>query len=58
MIEQIQKIGNELSSYEFNSAEDTEKFRIQFLGSKGQIKGLYALLRESSNGKRRFWAAD
>lgn len=53
MIEQIQKIENELSSYEFNTAEDTEQFRIQFLGSKGQIKGLYALLREVPNEQKR-----
>ena len=53
MIEQIQKIENELSSYEFNTAEDTEKFRIQFLGSKGQIKGLYAQLREVPNEQKR-----
>tara|TARA_B100001287_G_scaffold276683_1_gene288695 strand:+ start:6654 stop:7676 length:1023 start_codon:yes stop_codon:yes gene_type:complete len=53
MIEQIQKIENELSSYEFNSAEDTEKFRIQFLGSKGKLKGLYALLREVPNEQKK-----
>ncbi len=49
MIEQIQKIENELSSYEFKASKDTERFRIQFLGSKGEIKSLYAILREIPN---------
>jgi phenylalanyl-tRNA synthetase alpha chain len=53
MIEQIQKIENELSSYEFKAAEDTEKFRIQFLGSKGDIKGLYTLLRDVPNDQKK-----
>jgi len=53
MIEQIQKIGNELSGFEFKAAEDAEKFRIQFLGSKGQIKGLYTLLREVPNEQKK-----
>ena len=53
MIEQIRKIGNELSGYEFKAVEDTEKFRIQFLGSKGQIKGLYTLLREVPNDQKK-----
>ena len=53
MIEQIRKIGNELSGFEFKVAEDAEKFRIQFLGSKGQIKGLYTLLREVPNEQKK-----
>ena len=53
MIEQIRKIGNELSGFEFKVAEDTEKFRIQFLGSKGQIKGLYTMLREVPNEQKK-----
>ena len=53
MIEQIRKIGNELSGFEFKAAEDAEKFRIQFLGSKGQIKGLYTLLREVPNEQKK-----
>jgi len=53
MIEQIRKIGNELSGFEFKVAEDAEKFRIQFLGSKGQIKGLYTILREVPNEQKK-----
>tara|TARA_B100000609_G_scaffold192704_1_gene183165 strand:+ start:150 stop:1172 length:1023 start_codon:yes stop_codon:yes gene_type:complete len=53
MIEQIRKIGNELSGFEFKVAEDAEKFRIQFLGSKGQIKGLYTMLREVPNEQKK-----
>ena len=53
MKEQIQNIENQLSSYKFKASEDVEKFRIQFLGSKGQIKGLYALLRDVPNDKKK-----
>ena len=53
MIEQIRKIGNELSGFEFKATEDAEKFRIQFLGSKGQIKGLYRMLREVPNEQKK-----
>lgn len=53
MKEQIQNIENQLSSYIFKASEDVEKFRIQFLGSKGQIKGLYALLRDVPNDKKK-----
>ena len=53
MIEQIRKIGNELSGFEFKATEDAEKFRIQFLGSKGQIKGLYTMLREVPNEQKK-----
>jgi phenylalanyl-tRNA synthetase alpha chain len=53
MNEQIQNIENQLSSYEFKASEDIEKFRIQFLGSKGLIKGLYALLRDVPNDKKK-----
>ena len=53
MIEQIRKIGNELSGFEFKAAEDAERFRIQFLGSKGQIKGLYTMLREVPNEQKK-----
>ena len=53
MNEQIQNIENQLSSYEFKASEDIEKFRIQFLGSKGLIKGLYALLRDVPSDKKK-----
>ena len=53
MIEQIQKIEEEIDAYQFNDASDVEKYRIHFLGSKGLIKGLYALLREVPNDQKK-----
>ena len=53
MIEQIQKIEKELLSYEFKASDAAEKFRIHFLGSKGAIKGLYALLRDVPNEQKK-----
>ncbi len=53
MIEQIQKIEEEIAAFKVNDASEVEKFRIHFLGSKGLIKGLYALLREVPNEKKK-----
>ena len=53
MIEQIQKIEEEIAAFKVNDAWEVEKFRIHFLGSKGLIKGLYALLREVPNEKKK-----
>ena len=44
MIEEIQKIEEEIEAFHAKDASDIEKFRIRFLGSKGLVKGLYALL--------------
>jgi phenylalanyl-tRNA synthetase alpha chain len=53
MNEQIQKIENQLAVFEFKGSEDVEKFRIQYLGSKGEIKGLYTLLKTVPNEDKR-----
>ena len=53
MIEQIQKIEEEIESFNAKDTSDIEKFRIRFLGSKGLIKGLYALLREVPNENKK-----
>ena len=53
MIEQIQKIEEEIESFNVKDTSDIEKFRIRFLGSKGLIKGLYALLREVPNENKK-----
>ena len=48
MINQIQKIKEEISAFQIKNRADTEKFRIYFLGSKGLIKNLYTQLRDIS----------
>jgi len=48
MINQIQKIKEEISAFQIKNQADTEKFRIYFLGSKGLIKNLYTQLRDVS----------
>ena len=53
MIEQIQKIEEEIEAFHAKDASDIEKFRIRFLGSKGLVKGLYALLREVPNENKK-----
>jgi phenylalanyl-tRNA synthetase alpha chain len=53
MIKQIQNIEKQISDYQISGAGDVEKYRICFLGSKGLIKGLYALLREVPNDQKK-----
>ena len=48
MINQIQKIKEEISAFQIKNRADFEKFRINFLGSKGLIKNLYTQLRNVS----------
>ncbi len=55
MIEKIQKIEEEITAFKINTASDVEKFRIHFLGSKGLVKGLYALLREVPNQEKKMF---
>jgi len=55
MIEQIQKIEEEITAFKINTASDVEKFRIHFLGSKGLVKGLYALLREVPHQEKKMF---
>ena len=44
--ESIEQVRKELQAYDLSNAEMLEKYRIQFLGSKGSIKGLFTSLRE------------
>lgn len=41
----IKEILEAVHAFEIQSANDLENFRIQFLGSKGQIKDLYGALK-------------
>ncbi len=49
LIEKIEEIKAEMSQAKVKSAEELEAFRIQFLGSKNIIKGLYQELKEVPN---------
>ncbi len=53
MVNQIQKIKEEIAAFQIKSREDIEKFRIYFLGSKGTIKGLYSQLKEVSKEQKK-----
>jgi phenylalanyl-tRNA synthetase alpha chain len=46
LLDEISKINSEVQSYEIKNEADVEQFRIQFLGSKGVIKGLMAGLKD------------
>ncbi len=45
----IKEILDAVQAFEIQSAHDLESFRIQFLGSKGQIKDLYGALKNVPN---------
>jgi phenylalanyl-tRNA synthetase alpha chain len=45
----IKEILDAVQAFEIQSAHDLESFRIQFLGSKGQIKDLYSTLKNVPN---------
>lgn len=45
----IKEILDAVQSFEIQSSDDLENFRIQFLGTKGQIKDLYGALKNVPN---------
>jgi phenylalanyl-tRNA synthetase alpha chain len=46
LLEEISKINSQVESYEIKNEVDIEQFRIQFLGTKGVIKGLMSALKD------------
>ncbi len=46
LLEEISRINSQVESYEIKSELDIEQFRIQFLGTKGVIKGLMSALKD------------
>ena len=53
MKEKINAIKEEVSSVEINNADELEKFRIKYLGSKGLIKSLFGELKSVPNEDKR-----
>ena len=49
----IKEILEAVHAFEIQSANDLENFRIQFLGSKGQIKDLYGALKNVPNEEKK-----
>src|SRR5690606_33198809 len=51
--EHIDKLLKEIQSSQPNDSEQLEAFRIRFLGSKNQIKPLFALMKEIPNERKK-----
>ena len=51
--EKIKKISQEVSDFKIQSKDDLEKFRIKFLGSKGNLKSLYQDLKSVNHDLKR-----
>src|SRR5690606_23775678 len=51
--EHIDKLLKEIQSSQPNDSEQLEAFRIRFLGSKNQIKSLFALMKEIPNERKK-----
>jgi len=49
----IKEILDAVHAFEIQSANDLENFRIQYLGSKGQLKDLYGALKSVPNEEKR-----
>jgi phenylalanyl-tRNA synthetase alpha chain len=49
----IQEIENKITAFEINSLIDLEQFRIQFLGSKNEIKDLFSFLKDVPNENKK-----
>ena len=53
MQEKVNKIREDVAKFVVNSNEELEKFRISFLGSKGEVKALFADLKGIASDQRR-----
>ncbi len=53
MKEKIESITQEIQNFAVSDAKTLEQFRIQFLGTKGQIKGLFSELKTVPNEQKR-----
>lgn len=53
MKEKIDALWQEISGLKIENAQDLEKFRIKYLGSKGAIKNLFADLKQVSNEEKK-----
>ncbi len=53
MLEQIQKLLSEVEAFSCSSAEELEKFRIEYLGKKGKITALFADFKNVPNEQKK-----
>ena len=53
MIDKIKDYLSEIEEFKANSKEDIEAFRIQYLGKKGIINGLFTAFKEVSNDQKK-----
>lgn len=53
MKSQIETIKAKIENFEIKTTQDLENFRIEFLGTKGHIKALYATLKDISNEEKK-----
>ena len=53
MIDKIKSAINEISSFESNSREDVESFRIKYLGKKGIINKFFLDFKKIDNKQKR-----
>ena len=53
MRSQIETIRTKIENFEIKTTQDLENFRIEFLGTKGYIKGLYAILKDIPNEEKK-----
>ncbi len=49
----VEEISKKLSQIKIDSVEELEKFRIQFLGSKNELKSLFGEIRNVSNERKK-----
>jgi len=53
IFDQIEKISQNIGAYEISNAEELEKFRIQFLGSKNELKALFGEIKNVANDRKK-----
>ncbi|MGM0588966.1 MAG: phenylalanine--tRNA ligase subunit alpha [Bacteroidota bacterium] len=52
MLEDIDKLKTEIQSFEINSEDDLENFRLEFLARNGKIKAMFSRMGEVPNEKK------
>jgi len=53
IFDQVEKLVAEINAYSISNAEELEKFRIQYLGTKNSIKPLFGLMKEVPNERKK-----
>ncbi len=53
IFDQVDKLIEEIKAYPVNNAEELEKFRIQYLGTKNSIKPVFGLIKDVPNERKK-----